>query len=75
MLPHQAISSKSERKRYIKILQGMTPEQRLQKAFDLSEMCKDILRIGLKIRFPEKSKEELHQIFLNRLDECHNKNY
>lgn len=75
MLHQQSVSGKSARKKFISVLQGMTPEQRIQKAFELTEMCKDLLRIGLEIRFPEKTKDELHQLFLKRLDKCHNKNY
>jgi hypothetical protein len=53
----------------------MTPEQRLLKAFELSAMGKDLLRAALRQRFPDASEEELHRLFLDRLEKCHNRNY
>jgi hypothetical protein len=45
------------------------------KGFELSEMGKALLRKGLRKRFPHASELELHQIFLERLEKCHNRNY
>ena len=72
---HKAFSRKSDRKIYIEVLKRMTPEQRLQKAFELSETCKELLKIGLKNRYPDSSKDELHRLFLKIMDKCYNKNY
>jgi hypothetical protein len=52
----------------------MTPEQRLLRASELSEMTKALLRQGLRERFPDVSEEELHRLFLDRLEECHKQN-
>ena len=60
---------------YIDILRRMTPEQRLLKAFELSEMSKSLFRQGLRERFPHLPEEEFHQRFLKRLELCHNRNY
>ncbi|MGH7213797.1 MAG: hypothetical protein ACREIT_03420 [Tepidisphaeraceae bacterium] len=60
---------------YLAALRRMTPEQRLRKAFELSDMTKSLFREGLRRRFPEKSERELHEIFLDRLRRCHNRNY
>ena len=60
---------------YIDVLQRMTPEQRLQKAFELSEFTRRLFRHGLRKRFPSATEEELQQLFLDRLAKCHNKNY
>ena len=60
---------------YLQILRSMTPEQKLAKVFELSELGKSLFRDGLRLRFPEASPEELHQIFLDRLAKCHNRNY
>ena len=62
-------------KLYIQILRRMTPEQRLMKAFELSEMSKSLFRQGLRERFPDLSEEDFHQLFLKRLELCHNRNY
>ena len=60
---------------YIHILRKMSPEKRLLKAFELSEFVKQLFIHGLKKRFPNLSGEEFHEIFLERLSKCHNRNY
>jgi hypothetical protein len=60
---------------YLEVLRRMTPQQRLQKAFELSEETKRLFLIGLRQRFPEKSEAEIRQVYLARLDQCHNRNY
>jgi len=64
----------NHRKR-IEVLRNMTPEQRLAKAFDLSEMTRALFRQGLKERHPELSESELHLLYLKRLEKCYNRNY
>jgi hypothetical protein len=53
----------------------MTPEQRLEKSLELSELIRDLFKHGLRKRFPELSEEEFHKLYLERLDLCHNRNY
>lgn len=60
---------------YIGILQRMTPEQRLRKAFELSEFSKRLFKTGLRKRFPGLIDEEFHKLYLSRIDKCHNRNY
>jgi hypothetical protein len=60
---------------YIQILRRMTPEQRLNKAFELSEFSKALFLAGLRQRHPELNEEELHKLMLERLERCHNRNY
>ncbi|HSR67044.1 MAG TPA: hypothetical protein VLU25_03815 [Acidobacteriota bacterium] len=60
---------------YIETLRKLTPEQRLAKAFELSEMSRRLFREGLRRRFPELSEEEFHRLYLERLELCHNRNY
>ena len=62
-------------RRYIEILRSMTPEQRLQKAFDLSEFSKALFIEGLRQRFPDATEEEFRRILFDRLDKCHNRNH
>ena len=62
-------------KRYIKVLRSMTPEQRLAKAFELSESAKALFKEGLRRRFPDLPEPKFHQLFLARLAKCHNQNY
>lgn len=60
---------------YLKILRGMTEEERLLKAFELSEFSRQLFKAGLQERFPEKAEAELHSLFLIRLKKCYNRNY
>lgn len=53
----------------------MTPEQRLQKAFELSEMTKRLFHQGLRKQFPHLDEAAFHRLFLDRLAKCHNQNY
>jgi hypothetical protein len=62
-------------RQYREILRNMTDEEKLLKAFELSEMGRRLFKDGLRARFPEKSEEDIHTIFLQRLEKCHNRNY
>jgi hypothetical protein len=61
--------------RYVQILRAMTPEQRLLKAFELSALAKSLFITGLRKRFPNLSENEFHEVLLQRLELCHNRNY
>jgi len=58
---------------YIETLRSLTPEARLLKAFELTDMTRDLLLAGLRHRFPDASDDEIHRIYLERLDKCHNR--
>lgn len=60
---------------YIRVLRGMSPEARLLKAFELSEFSRQLFLQGLRRRFPNMSDAEIHKLYLERLDKCHNRNY
>jgi hypothetical protein len=62
-------------KRYLEILRGMTPEQKPQIVFDLTETVDSLFREGLRRRFPDATEEESHRIYLRRLEKCYNRNY
>jgi len=62
-------------KRYIQILRHMSPEQRLLKAFELSELTRRLFVHGLRKRFPHASSTEFKHILMKRLEKCHNRNY
>jgi hypothetical protein len=61
--------------RYIEVLRRMTPEARLLKAFELSDFTKQVFREGLRRTFPEATDKQIHQLMLDRLSKCHNRNY
>jgi DNA-binding PadR family transcriptional regulator len=60
---------------YLEILRRMTPEQRLRKAFELSEMGRELFRQGLRQRYPDLSPEDVEALLRKRLSLCHNRNY
>lgn len=60
---------------YLKILRSMTSSQRASIAFELSARDKRLLKQALRKRFPEMPDAELHQLYLERLAKCHNRNY
>lgn len=49
--------------RYIQVLKRMTPEQRLLKAWELSEFGERLFIQGLRKRFPDSSEEEIKKYF------------
>jgi hypothetical protein len=63
------------RSKYVQVLRGMSPAQRLKKAIELSELGKRLFLHGLVRRFPDATKEELHALYLQRMARCHNRNY
>lgn len=60
---------------YIQVLRGMSAENRLLKAFELSEFANQLFIQGLHSRYPNLPEEEFKRIFLERIDKCHNRNY
>ena len=69
------IKQNPNHKIYLQTLRSMTPEQRLQKAFELSSLTKNLFLHGLKKRFPDKTEAEIKAIYLERIAKCHNCNY
>ena len=60
---------------YLRVLRAMSPQQRLQKAFEMSAFTKMLFKEGLRRRFPDLSESSRHQLYLERLAKCHNSNY
>lgn len=63
--PHRAI--------YVESLRAMTSEQRLLKAFELTEMTRQLLLDGLRERHPGAADSEIRRRYLERLGRCHNR--
>ena len=62
-------------RRYLEALGRMTPEERVLKTIELSDLSRRIFKDGLRRRFPDLSEPELHRLFIERLALCHNRNY
>ncbi len=69
------MKNKQNHKLYIQILRQMTPQQRLLKAFELSEFARSLFLHGLRQRFPTLTEEEIKKKYLERIAKCHNRNY
>ncbi|MCK6629214.1 MAG: hypothetical protein L6R45_29065 [Anaerolineae bacterium] len=69
------IKPRPNHKLYLQTLRRMTPEQRLAKAFELSEFSRQLFIHGLRRRFPDLSEAEFKELLLRRLEKCHNRNY
>lgn len=60
---------------YIEILRKMSPEQKLIKTFELSQLGKELFLQGLRQRYPKKPETEIKKIYMERIAKCHNRNY
>jgi hypothetical protein len=60
---------------YLRALRRMTSQERLEKAFELSEFCRRLFVHGLRRRFPDLPEKALKKIYLERLGKCHNRDY
>ncbi|MEB2308611.1 MAG: hypothetical protein OZ917_04830 [Candidatus Brocadiaceae bacterium] len=70
-----SIKKRPNHKIYIQVLRRMSPEQRLLKAFELSQFSRDLFLHGLRKRFSDLSEAEIKKLYLERLNKCHNRNY
>ncbi len=69
------IKKRPNHKLYIQALRRMSPEQRLLKAFELSQFSRDLFLHGLRKRFPDLPDDAINKIYLERLNKCHNTNW
>ncbi len=53
-----------DRMLYREHLRSLTPQQRLEKAFALSEATRQVLLDGIRARYPDSSDEEIHELML-----------
>ena len=60
---------------YLLTLSKMSIEQRFVKTLELTALTKDLFYHGLAKRFPDKTKKELQELYLQRLTKCYNRNY
>jgi hypothetical protein len=69
------IKQSPNHRQYLTTLNKMSAEQRLLKALELSAITKELFLSGLGKRFPDKTKLEIKEIYLQRLTKCYNRNY
>lgn len=61
--------------RYYETLSGMTGEERVRKAFELTEMARRATLDGIRSQHPDADEETIRRLYLERLSRCHNRNY
>jgi hypothetical protein len=64
------LKAQPNRRIYVEVLRRMAPEERLSKAFELSDMTREALRAGLAQRYPDATPQELTAMVIERLDRC-----
>lgn len=60
---------------YIKILKKMTPQERLQRALELSDLTKSLFITGLKMRYPDYSEKDIKNLYIEKIYKCHSSDY
>ena len=63
------------KQRYHGILKAMSPEKRLMKAFELSELANASFKAGLRNKYRDMPEEEFHRLYIEKRLKCHNQNY
>ena len=62
-------------KKYIEILRSMTPQQKIDKIFELNKLGDDLFRAGLKERFPNLNEEKFNKLYKSRIEKCYNRSW
>jgi hypothetical protein len=61
--------------RVLRAYRAMTPEQKLNLVFDLSEQVLELMKVGLRLRFPDLDESSLNQAYLRMRARCHKRRY
>lgn len=59
----------------LRVLRGMSPQQKLEEVFKLNERTLKLFRIGLRRRFPDLDDAAFERLYLRMRERCHNRNY
>jgi hypothetical protein len=68
-------AGKPNRQEYIECLRRLGPEGRINIMLELTETMYQMLREAIARRYPEMTAEERHQVFLDKIKKCRNRNY
>ncbi len=69
------IKKRPNHSHYLDILRKMSPEQKVQKVFELNAFGKNLRLQGLRMTHPELNEKELEKLYLKKIESCHNRNY
>jgi hypothetical protein len=61
--------------RYTALLRSRSPQQKLEKVFELGELGRSLMRIGVRQRNPQATEAEVERLVVQDLLKCHNRNY
>ena len=63
------------KQQYHAILRRMSPQDKLLKSFELTELANAAFKTGLRNRYPELSEVELERLYREKRSACHNQSY
>lgn len=66
------VKARPNHRKYVEILRRMTPAQRLDKSFELTEHARELMKARLRRKHPQATPEELQRLFLDRMKRYHN---
>jgi len=61
--------------RTLQILRKLTHREKLAQVFKLNERTLKLMRIGLRLRFPDLDDAAFQSVYLQMRERCHNRNY
>lgn len=68
------MKTRPNHREYLRILRRLSPEDRLRKAFELSDLSRELFLHGLRKRFPDRSEAEVREIARARIEKCRKRN-
>lgn len=66
------IKPRPNHQRELEILRSLTPAQKLEQVFKLNERTLQLMRAGLRRRFPDLNDQQLHEVYLRWRERCRN---
>jgi len=63
------------KQRYHEILRGMSPQEKLQKSFELTDLVKAAQKAGIRKRYPQLCDHEIDRLMMERQKSWHNQTY
>jgi hypothetical protein len=60
---------------YLQVLRAMTPDERLRKALELTQIGRILLADGLRQLHPGLADAEFRRLYLDHLDRCRSRSF
>ena len=61
--------------RYQVILRNLSPQQKVEKVFELNELTRQLAKAGIRMRNPGLSDDQIDRMAVEQALKCHNRNY